>query len=90
MELDLLLYRYFGTNDFGAITPAVFDAGRDRLTFDFADEKDPGRRFALWTLMFVFEIAPSPEEAFETEDERRAARMFIDAAAAQGDDDDDD
>jgi hypothetical protein len=87
MELDLLLYRYFGTTDFDAITPAVLDAGLDRLTFDFADEKDAGRRFALWTLMFVFEVAPTPEEAFATEDERRAARMFIEAAAAQDDDD---
>jgi len=88
MELDLLLYRYFGTNDFDAITPAVFDAGRDRLTFDFADEKDPGRRFALWTLLFVFEIAPSPDEAFKTEEERRAARMFIEAAEREDADED--
>ncbi len=75
------IYRYFGTNDFDKITPAVFDAGRDRLTFDFADEKDPGRRFALWTLLHALGDAPDPAATFKDPRLREAAQRYALLAA---------
>jgi hypothetical protein len=47
MDLDDLLWRYFSTTDLSAATPAVLEAGVDRLRVDFGLEKDRGRRFAL-------------------------------------------
>jgi hypothetical protein len=84
MDLDALLYHYFGTPDLDAVSPAELAAGRDRLLFDFADERDSGRRFAIWTLMYVLDIAPDPDRAFEKRDEREAARAFMRAADSSG------
>lgn len=43
MDLDDLLRRYFGTTDMAAATPAVVEAGLDRLHVDFGFETDRGR-----------------------------------------------
>lgn len=76
MDLDTLLHHYFGTADLAAVAPDRLDSGREQLALDFGIEQEPGRRFALWALMYVLDIAPDPEEAFETDKERSAARMF--------------
>lgn len=80
MDLDALLHHYFGRADLENVPAADLRDGQERLLFDFHDERDAGRRFALWTLMFVVGTAPDPADAFATEDERRAARLFAEAA----------
>ena len=82
MDLDDLLQRYFGTTDMAAATPAVVEAGVDRLRVDFGLETDRGRRFALWCLMHMLGQAPDLDVAFETEADRDAARDFMDLLAA--------
>jgi hypothetical protein len=84
MDLDDLLQRYFATSDFSGISPAVLEAGIDRLLVDFGLEIDPARRFALWALLYMLGHAPDLEVAFEEEADRDAARNLMDALAASG------
>ena len=83
MNLEDQLFRYFGTADFGALTPDVLAAGLEHMRVDFGLEQDRGRRFALWSLMYMLGDAPDLD-AFETEEEREAARNFMDLAAGPG------
>lgn len=76
MDLDILLHHYFGTDDLASLAAARLESGQEQLAVDFSVERDPGRRFALWTLMCVLDFAPDPDEVFETEKERSAARLF--------------
>lgn len=81
MDLDALLLHYFGTDDPDTLSDMGLALGKERLAVDFGVEKEPGRRFALWTLMEVFGFAPPPAEAFKDEPElRRAAEDYLDAA----------
>jgi hypothetical protein len=48
------------------------------MRVDFGMEKDKGRRFALWTLMFMFGSAPDLDVAFDNEADRNTARDFMD------------
>jgi hypothetical protein len=87
MDIDALLLHYFGTDDPDAITDLGFTLGSERLRVDFGTEREPGRRFALWTLLDVFDLAPLPAEAFADEPElRRAAEDYLDAAGKLEDD----
>lgn len=85
MDLDTLLHHYFGTDDIAGVPTERLERGREQLAIDFGKESEPGRRFALWSLMFVLDIAPDPEEAFETERERSAARTLASLASSAGD-----
>lgn len=87
MDFDDQLRRYFATEDLSTVSPAGLEAGVERMKVDFGMEKDKGRRFALWTLMFMFNAAPDLDVAFATEDERNSARDFMDMMdkAAGGD-----
>lgn len=78
MELDDQLRRYFGTADPSVLTPDVVSAGLERMAVDFGLETDRGRRFALWTVMYMFGVAPDLDIAFEHEDDRNAARNVMD------------
>lgn len=80
MDLDALLLHYFGSPDPDMIDPDQLAGGKERLTIDFGVERDPGRRFALWTLMDAFGIAPPPAAAFKDERLRRAAEDYLTAA----------
>lgn len=83
MDLDILLDHYFGTDDPAAIDPDHFVLGKERLAIDFGSEREPGRRFALWTLMEALGFAPLPAEVFaEPEDAmlREAADAYLTAA----------
>ena len=82
MDFDDLLLRYFGTADFAEITPAVHEAGVDRLRVDLGLEKDRDRRFALWSLLYVLGQAPDLDVAFKDEADREAARNLMDLLAA--------
>jgi len=86
MDLDDLLVRYFGVSDLAAVSPAVQDAGLDRMRVDLGLETDRDRRFALWSLLYVLGQAPDLDVVFKEEADREAARNFMDLMAAnQGD-----
>jgi len=80
MDLDALLNHYFDAADPDAIDPAQLAAGKERLAIDFGVERDPGRRFALWTVMEAFGIAPPPAAAFKDPVLRRTAEDYLTAA----------
>lgn len=78
MDFDDQLRRYFGTDDLTAVTPTALEAGVERMAVDLGMEKDRGRRFALWSLMYLLGAAPDLDVAFKTEEDREAARDFMD------------
>jgi len=82
MDLDDLLRRYFGTSDLTEVSPAVQDAAVDRLRVDLGLEKDRGRRFALWSVLYMLGQAPDLDVAFKEEVDREAARNLMDLLAA--------
>lgn len=51
MNLDDLLFRYFGTSKIEDATSAARTAGLERMRVDLGLETDRGRRFALWSLL---------------------------------------
>jgi len=77
MDFDDQLRRYFATADLAEVTPAVLDAGIERMRVDLGMEKDRGRRFALWSLLHMLGRAPDLDVAFKDEAERNAARDFM-------------
>ena len=78
MDFDDQLFRYFGTTDIGAIPPAAFEAGTERMLVDFGLETNAGRRFGLWALLYMLGVAPDLDVAFEDAEAREAARDFMD------------
>jgi hypothetical protein len=83
------MQNYFGTRDLAAIDPEATRAGVERMRVDFGLEKDRGRRFALWTLLHMFDAAPDLDVAFEHEEDREAARNLMDLMAQANDPPDD-
>jgi len=79
MDFDQLLVRFFGTADIADLPPERLAAGLDRLRLQFGLERDGGRRFALWCLAYMLGGAPDLDTAFENEDDREAARDFMDS-----------
>lgn len=82
MDFDDQLRRYFGTSDLAALTPGALSAGIDRMNVDLGLATDRSRRFALWALMHMLGAAPDLDVAFKDEEDRAAARNFMDMAAA--------
>ena len=80
MDLDHLLVRFFGTSEIAGLTPEQLAAGAERLQLQFGLEKDGGRRFALWSLMYMLGMAPEIEIAFYKDADRDAAREFMNMA----------
>ncbi len=80
MDFEDQLRRYFGTADISSATPGALAAGIDRMKVDLGLEKDRGRRFALWALMHMLGEAPDLDIAFKDEQDREAARNFMDLA----------
>lgn len=85
MDLDDQFRRYFGSSDLASVPPAALAAGIERMTVDFGLEKDRGRRFAMWAMLHLLGAAPDLDVAFDTEDDRNAARDFMDMIAAAND-----
>ncbi len=85
MNLDDLLFRYFGTSDMAQVPPRAQAAGVERIEVDFALETDPGNRFALWAMLHLLGSAPDLFKAFEDESERNAARNFMELLSASDD-----
>ena len=86
MLLDDQLRHYFGTDDIAAIPPAALAAGTERLRVEFGLQKDRGRRFAMWALLHMLGAAPDLDVAFKDEQDREAARNFMDLAAQSDED----
>ncbi len=81
MDLDALLLHFFETEDPGTLTEAEFALGLERLKIGFGVEREPGRRFALWTLLEGLGEAPLPAEAFTKEPQLKdAAEAYLKAA----------
>jgi hypothetical protein len=80
VDFDDQLRRYFGTADISALTPDALDAAVERMQVDFGLEKDRSRRFATWALLHMLGGAPDLDVAFEDEQDREAARNFMDLA----------
>jgi len=78
MDFDDQLRRYFGTGDLDAIAPPALAAGIERMAVDIGMETDSGRRFALWTLMYLLGSAPDLDATFKNAEDREAARNFMD------------
>ncbi|HEX7741233.1 MAG TPA: hypothetical protein VF442_02175 [Sphingobium sp.] len=77
MDFDDQIRRYFGSAELEGIPPAAIAAGVDRMRVDFGLETDRGRRFALWSLLFLLGAAPDLD-SFEDPADRDAARDFMD------------
>jgi len=78
MDFHDALQRYFGAQDIDQLEPAALLAGLERMHVDFGLEKDSGRRFGLWTLMYMLGGAPDLDVAFADPNDREAARDFMD------------
>jgi hypothetical protein len=80
MDFDDQLRRYFGTSDLGAVTPEALTAGVEHMKVDLGLERDRGRRFALWALLFMLGEAPDLDVVFKDQEDREAAQNFMDLA----------
>lgn len=81
MELDALIRHFFEVDDPATLSEADFAAGLERLRIGFGVEREPSRKFALWTLLDAMGSAPPPAEAFEKEPAlREAANRYLDQA----------
>jgi hypothetical protein len=78
MNLDDQIRRYFGTSDFSSVPASALEAGIEHMKVDLGLAKDPGQRFALWALLHLLGSAPDLDVAFKREEEREAARNFMD------------
>ena len=81
VDLDDILLRYFGTADLDALDASALEEGAGRLRIALGTERDQGRRFALWTLLYALGEAPDPAAAFDDPATRRAADEYARAAA---------
>lgn len=77
MDFDDQLRRYFATADLGEVTSDAMQAGLEKMRVDLGLERDRGRRFALWSLLFMLGAAPDLDIAFKDEADRDAARDFM-------------
>jgi hypothetical protein len=78
MDLDDQFRRFFGTADLDSLTPAALAGGIEHMRVELGLEADPGRRFALWSMLFMLGAAPDLDVAFKSAAERDAARNFMD------------
>jgi hypothetical protein len=80
MDFDQLLSQFFGTDNLAALSPEQVVSGTERLRIQFGLERDSGRRFGLWCLMYMLGIAPDLDVAFKSTEDRDAARDFMNMA----------
>ena len=86
MDLDDLLFRYFGATDLARVPPNAQAAGIERIQVDLGLATDRAHRFALWALLHLLGSAPDIDVAFNDPADREAARSFLDLLTAAGDD----
>ena len=78
MNLDDQIRRYFGTSNLASVPPEALNAGIERMKVDLGLTTDRGERFALWALLHTLGSAPDLDVAFKSEEDREAARNFMD------------
>ncbi|NWK97029.1 hypothetical protein DM806_15410 [Sphingobium lactosutens] len=78
MHFDDQMHRYFGTTDLDAVMPEAMAAGIERMRVDLGLETSQGRRFALWSFLFLLDAAPDIDMSFDDPADRDAARAFMD------------
>lgn len=78
MEFDDQLRQYFGTTDLSEVSAASLESATERMAVDLGLEQDGGRRFALWTILYMLGSAPDLEATFKSDNDRNAARDFMD------------
>lgn len=78
MDFDDQLQRYFGTTDLSSVHSEAMCAGIERMRVDFGLETDRGRRFALWSVMYMLGTTLDLDIAFKDEADRNSARNFMD------------
>ncbi len=81
MDLDTLLHHYFDTTELDTLDEGALERGIERLGTAFGLEKEPGRRFALWSLLHTLGDAPDPAVAFKDPRERHAAETYARATS---------
>jgi len=84
MDFDDQFRRYFGTSELASLPAEALAAGIERMQVDLGLEKDKGRRFALWALLYMLGSAPELEAAFKDREDWEAARNFMDVADQSG------
>ena len=87
MTLDDLLVRYFGVSDLRQAGPGALEAGTERALVDLGMEPDRGKRFAIWSMLYLLDSAPDLDVAFKDEGDREAARNLMDRLAAESEND---
>ena len=80
MDLDALLYCYFGTTALETLDADALAAGEERIRVAFGVEREPSRRFALWTVLHALGSAPDPQVVFKDARDRKAAEDYAWAA----------
>lgn len=85
MDLDDQIRRYFGTSDLASVPAEALNAGIERMQVDLGLTKDRGERFALWALLHTLGSDPDLDVAFKSEQDREAARNFMDLIAGSSD-----
>ena len=78
MNFEDQIRRYFGTSDLASVPPEALNAGIEHMQVDLGLTKDRGERFALWALLHILGSAPDLDVAFKSEEDRDAARNFMD------------
>ena len=78
MNFDDQIRRYFGTSNLATVPPAALNAGIEHIKVDLGLTEDRGQRFALWALLHTLGSAPDLDAVFESEQDREAARNFMD------------
>ena len=78
MDLEDLLFRYFGTTKFHELSESARDTAIERMLVDFGLSQDRNNRFALWSLLHLFGASPDLDVAFPDPSDRDAARNFMD------------
>lgn len=78
MDLDDLLFRYFGTRSPDNLEEGARAAGVDRMLVDLGLTRDRGQRFALWSVLHMLGAAPDLDVAFPEAADRDAARNLMD------------
>lgn len=58
MQFDDLLQRYFATTELSEISPDTLAAGIEHCRVDLGLERDPGKRFSLWAMLYMLDAAP--------------------------------
>jgi len=83
MNFDDQFRRYFGTPDLAAVPPEALAAGIEHMQVDLGLTKDRGERFAIWALLHILGSAPDLDVAFKGQEDREAARNFMDLIEGQ-------